>query len=221
MTRRRLATCALVLAVLPLSACGEGNPFGEFIQGPQQTGTTAPPTTVSPETTTATDTGTETGTGTPTDTLSGTGTDTGTATDTSTTTAPSGTGTPTSSPADTASPTTGPGATSTATTGATSAQTAVAQVDGRTIQGVPTGLGFPAEAGIEATHSFAGGGGSVVMSEPAEKEIFSYYRSALPGAGFRVVSDTAGTLAFTGHGFRGTLVGTGSGGVLTWSPAQG
>lgn len=111
--------------------------------------------------------------------------------------------------------------TATPTTGA--APTVVGdtvQVDGRLLQGVPPGLGFPAGTKIEATNSYSPTSGNVAIAAPPEDALLTYYRALLPAAGYRVVADTSGTLTFVGKGFRGTLVGMGSSGaVLTWAPA--
>lgn len=220
---RRLATFALAAALVPvLGACGDGG-FGDFLKGSGSAGTaTSTPTTSE---STGLPVGTESpGTLSPSDSTTGWAMTTGPSespTDLSSTDA---TSTDTASPtnSDTASPSSGP-ATAGTTSGSASAspQGGVVQVDGRTIQGVPVGLAFPEGAKIEGTNAFEGGGGSVVLSAPAEEKVFGYYRSALSGAGYRVVSDTAGLLAFTGHGYRGTIVGTGTGAVVTWSPAKG
>lgn len=225
-TPRRLAATVLALGlVMPLSACGQDNPFGRIVKGQDPNATST--TDVSAEITGASDpdsfspswSSTE-----PTPMWSDSATETETdPTPASTDPTPASTDSPTGL-ATSGSPASPDGVTSTTAPASTSPaaqaqpSTSVVQVDGRTISGVPSGLGFPTQVAVEGTSSFEAGGGSVVMSAPAEKEIFSFYRSALPSAGFRVVGDTAGTLTFTGKGFRGSLIGTGDGAVLTWAP---
>ncbi|GAB49727.1 hypothetical protein [Mobilicoccus pelagius] len=217
---RRLATFALAAALVPaLGACGEGG-FVDFVKGSGSAGTAAP----SPSVPTPTGTDLLTASESPEDSASpsessgeGTSTD-GPSESPTDDTATSGTSSPVTTSATPDESTTS--ASSASSTASTAPQGGVVQVDGRTIQDVPAGLAFPGGAKIEGTSAFEGGGGSVVLSEPAEAEVFSYYRSALSGAGYRVVSDTAGVLAFTGHGCRGSIVGTGGGAVITWSPTR-
>lgn len=228
MTRRtrRLAGAVATLALATsLAGCGENNPFGSIVRGEQPQAPTAAEAEPSPDSTDATyEAGTYTPTpGTPSEssspdasTPSGpmTGTETSTGGPalpapgvTPTTTAGTATSTSTSRPS--------PRAVSPTVTGTT------VQVDGRTIAGMPPGLGFPSGTSVEATNSFAPASGTVVLSAPDEAALFSHYRSVLASAGYRVVSDAAGTMTFTGQGFRGSLVGMGpQGGVLTWAPSS-
>ena len=214
---RRLTAVVLAAAFVPaLGGCGDAG-FGDFLRGSGSAGTPTPSASVpasqgatgtqSPEPAWASTL--ESDSPLPTE-VSGSPTDLASTDDAAPSTSPASPPTTTAAPMPAASPSAPRPATP---------QGAVVQVDGRTITGVPVGLAFPEGAEVEGTNAFEGGGGSVVLSAPAEKAVFGYYRSALPGAGYRVVSDTAGLLAFTGHGYRGTIVGTGRGAVLTWSPA--
>lgn len=212
---RGLITIAFAVALVPpLGACGEGG-FGDFISGSGSANTASPtPTAGSPST------GEALGTPSPA-TPSGSGAETGMSPSPDEPTVEPSMSPGSVSPGSTAtgSPTS-TGSVAPTTAAPTGSQGGAVQVDGRTIQGVPDGLAFPSGSKVEGTNAFEGGGGSVVLSAPAEDTVFAYYRSTLPGAGYRVVSDTDGLLAFTGQGFRGTVVGTGTGAVLTWSPAK-
>lgn len=91
-------------------------------------------------------------------------------------------------------------------------------VDGRTITDFPPGLPFPAAVKVSSTMAQAPGAGTVAFSAPDESHVLAHYRALLPKAGYRVLADTGGTLAFTGKGYRGSLTGLGgAGAVLTWS----
>lgn len=218
---RRLAALTLTAGLLgTLAGCGD-NPFGRFVSG---SGSAQTPSNTATATESSSMSGMPVGSESPTPSSDTDSMSPGSSESPST--GPSATSsTDTASPTPgTTGPSTGAGTSGTSTgspsasTGQSSPQGGVVQVDGRTIQNMPVGVAFPERTRIEATSGFANGGGSVVMSAPGEAQLFSYYRSALPGAGYRIVSDTAGVLAFSGRGYRGSVVGTGSGGVLTWSP---
>lgn len=212
---RRIASSLIVLGLAgSLAGCGDDNPFGTFVRGTAPAeDTTATAATTSPRTTSGTPTSptTTVATTSPTETEAGTDGPTGDATDGDGPTSSPGTGTGTSTPGSGTGTTGGAGA---APTGDT------VQVDGRTIQGMPPGLTFPNDARVEATTAFGPASGSVVVSAPEEEELFSFFRSSLAAGDYRIASDAAGVLAFTGNGFRGSLVGKGDGGVLTWAPEE-
>lgn len=91
-------------------------------------------------------------------------------------------------------------------------------VDGRTITGFPPGVTFPPGAKVTTTLAHSSTSGTVVVGPPDERTALTYFRAALPKAGYRVLADTGGTLTFAGLGFRGSMTGNGvSGVVITWS----
>lgn len=88
------------------------------------------------------------------------------------------------------------------------------QVDGRTIL-APPGFSFPEDSKVQTTFP-----GTVILSAPRGSAVSSYFRAALPKAGYVIGSDTGGTLTFAGRGWVGMVVANDSGGTINFSQAR-